>query len=705
MHSFSFADPVILIYAPNGMMKSSFTKVFECVANNDKNDLPRDRVYPNKHSVYEINYDGVAIDPETIFIANGETERNTDKAISTFLASKELKDEYDSIHRALLTAKTDFIRKLKDISQSTDCEKEFISTFRSDAKDNFYDALAHSQVHTGEFPLYTFKYNIVFDTDGKVKNFLEKHKSLIKDYFNNYNTLLNQSEFFNQDGKGASFGTYQAAQLSASIADGAFFGAKHKIVLKSTDEITTPGQLQEVIESEIASILQDSSLKKNFDKIDKALSRNADLRLFKELIQTDNSLIAELFDFDEFKKNVWLGYLNQLKEDVKEVLAAYKKQIQRLSEIIAKASEESSEWVKVVALFNLRFHVPFTVKITNKEDVILKETTPNFEFEFKDPSTKNSSKQQKGALMNILSNGERRAMFILELLFEIEARKRLPGTHLLILDDIAESFDYKNKYAIVEYIKDIKNSNKINIIILTHNFDFYRTIASRLHLGKNVYMVSRNELDELQLVPGQYRKNIFEYFKKKINNPAIFIACIPFVRNIIEYSKGESDNDYITLTNCLHIKCDTRSLTTHNIRDLFKRHISHSQINIKNQSIIDFIYETAASLKTKSAMDEILIENKLVLSIACRLKAEEFMLSKCPILLQKNITSNQTSDFFKEYSQQYSNEIENIEILEKVNLMTPENIHMNSFMYEPLIDLSIHHLVKLYKDLENLTTI
>jgi len=29
--------------------------------------------------------------------------------------------------------------------------------------------------------------------------------------------------------------------------------------------------------------------------------------------------------------------------------------------------------------------------------------------------------------------------------------------------------------------------------------------------------------------------------------------------------------------------------------------------------------------------------------------------------------------------------------------MTPENIHLNSFMYEPIVDMSAEHLTKLYK--------
>ncbi len=41
-----------------------------------------------------------------------------------------------------------------------------------------------------------------------------------------------------------------------------------------------------------------------------------------------------------------------------------------------------------------------------------------------------------------------------------------------------------------------------------------------------------------------------------------------------------------------------------------------------------------------------------------------------------------------------------IQLLEQVNLMTPENIHINSFMYEPILDMSNHHLKNLYCDVK-----
>ena len=75
-----------------------------------------------------------------------------------------------------------------------------------------------------------------------------------------------------------------------------------------------------------------------------------------------------------------------------------------------------------------------------------------------------------------LSSGEKKALYILDILYDIEARKKNSKNTLWIIDDIADSFDYKNKYAIIQYF-EISNYPSFNTIILTHNFDFLRTIA------------------------------------------------------------------------------------------------------------------------------------------------------------------------------------------------------------------------------------
>lgn len=45
---------------------------------------------------------------------------------------------------------------------------------------------------------------------------------------------------------------------------------------------------------------------------------------------------------------------------------------------------------------------------------------------------------------------------------------------------------------------------------------------------------------------------------------------------------------------------------------------------------------------------------------------------------------------------------EAMEILEEVVMLAPENIHLNSFMFEPILDMSLLHLYDLYQKVKNL---
>jgi flagellar motor switch protein FliG len=63
----------------------------------------------------------------------------------------------------------------------------------------------------------------------------------------------------------------------------------------------------------------------------------------------------------------------------------------------------------------------------------------------------------------------------------------------------------------------------------------------------------------------------------------------------------------------------------------------------------------------------------------------------------------QTAKLFERFKNEFDGTMDSeISKLDEVNLITPENIHINSFMFEPIIDLSIDHLVKLYKEINNL---
>jgi hypothetical protein len=63
-----------------------------------------------------------------------------------------------------------------------------------------------------------------------------------------------------------------------------------------------------------------------------------------------------------------------------------------------------------------------------------------------------------------------------------------------------------------------------------------------------------------------------------------------------------------------------------------------------------------------------------------------------------SIDSNQTPKLLAKFKELFSGDVSNIETIQRVVLMTPENIHLNSFMYEPILDMSDEHLRKLYQD-------
>jgi hypothetical protein len=174
----------------------------------------------------------------------------------------------------------------------------------------------------------------------------------------------------------------------------------------------------------------------------------------------------------------------------------------------------------------------------------------------------------------------------------------------------------------------------------------------------------------------------------------MLLASIPMVRNLFEYSG--KDTEFQRMTSFLHIQNDTNSLTLKNLKELYVL-IFESQVVKKINNLDTFFYDLLIQECDQIYNDEKL-ESKIILSIAIRLKAEEFMILKIDNEeFINNISKNQTVELFNEYKTLPNIKIKDIKVLEQVNLMTPENIHLNSFMYEPILDMNSDELIKLYK--------
>ena len=211
---------------------------------------------------------------------------------------------------------------------------------------------------------------------------------------------------------------------------------------------------------------------KRFDQIDKKLSANASLRNFRLIIETYPELITQLISYESFKRKSWIGIFKKHISEMEALVELFKKANEDIKIIQAQAQKESERWRQVVDIFSNRFFVPFVIEIGNQQDVVLKNSVPALIFRYKEHDREKEIERAK--LNTILSGGEKRALYLLNIIFELEALKEDNKRMLIVADDIAESFDYKNKYSIIEYLMEQYSSGLFNLIVLTHNFDFYR---------------------------------------------------------------------------------------------------------------------------------------------------------------------------------------------------------------------------------------
>lgn len=353
-------------------------------------------------------------------------------------------------------------------------------------------------------------------------------------------------------------------------------------------------------------------------------------------------------------------------------------------------------------MFNDRFFVPFKLEATNRLTVILgQEPMLSLGFTFQDGA--DTAAVDRAALMQALSTGEKKAFYVLNILFEIEVRKKAHQETLIIVDDIADSFDYKNKYAIIQYLMDIAEDPYFKQIILTHNFDFYRTIQSRFVRYPDCFMASKSATGVvLEQAAGIQNVFVKDWKPSFVTEPKKKIACIPFMRNLIEYTRDATDADFLKLTSLLHWKVDSVQITIADLDAIYNGLFSLNIASANGSATVMSLIEHEAG-ECLTATEGINFENKIVLAIAIRLAAEQFMVAKIndPAFVA-GIDSNQTPRLLGKFHDLFSAKVATINVLQRVVLMTPENIHLNSFMYEPILDMSDGHLRKLYGEVKAL---
>lgn len=715
---------VAVIYAPNGTMKSSLAKTFEAIRDDRQVE---EKIYGLKSSCSILDEDNVAISKEQIIVINPFDE-NAYEGQGLLMANETLRKAYVSIHDSIESKKESLYSKIKDRfgysnRNSFDVKNTMLNDWGLTVKKE-YDCLIkikdllHNPIMNCLLHEDDLDYASLFND--KVYSMMKTGKTgeLIEEYENKYRELVDKSLYMQQ----GIIDHNNYGNISNALNSNGFFAANNEVILKAKDGSTSitlkeQKELDDLIKKEKEQVLNSKEIKELFEKINKAISKNKDTQAFNAFLQTHQDIIVEYKDIDLFKKKVWIKAFLYYEHLLDELLDDYNKAQKDLKKLRDDARGQVTDWKKALDLFKERFFVPFSIEPSNQEDVILDMELPSFKYIFSD--SRGEKEVTKDNLLNVLSTGERRAYYILNMIFQILVARKQGKECLVVLDDVSESFDYKNKYAIIEYISDISeytdaSDEKIfKILLLTHNFDFYRTVSSRITKRGNSF-IAFVDSDKIKLEKGQYTKNIFMYYKNtlvKEYSDNIMVASIPFVRNLIEYTEGDDNEDYLTLTSVLHYKEDTRNITLNQIQDIFNKYWCKKDPTTfaagrESELLYDILMQESEKI---TDIEKLEIENKLILSMAIRLIGEAYMQNRIISDLSngrdilKDIFSkkNQSAWLIKEYKKHINDYAMNT--LEIVAMITPENIHLNSFMFEPILDMSSKYLYKIYNDIKALS--
>lgn len=715
-HEFDFGKGnTFSIYARNGLMKTSFAKTFQLIQQGKKENIS-DAIFGEPGSAI-VQIDGQDIEKKQVFVVKSY-ESSYESDISSLLIKgdiqTQLKDVFKVRTKLLKALEKDSGLKIKRTSLGKtvyELEPTIVKDFDFNEKD-ILSNLMELASYEPEIECSDIPYSVIFDDTVLKKIKDTKFQEGIRDFITSSDEIYSSFECLEK----GNLTLPKLKDLKKSLVKDAFFVKQNKVILSGQDAITNSEALEQHISNIETKIQQTPAYK----AIENLLNDSKGIVL-KDIIETNPEIIGflALDKLQTLKKCLWGSYIRHNSILFEELCDKYND----FSEAIDALEIDDTPWKKALDIFNQRFTVPFMMNVVNLKGAIIGESVPQVEFSFKKGDTVKTIDRSKLEKLDTLSQGEKRALYLLNIIFDIEQIKNTGEETLLVIDDIADSFDYKNKYAIIEYLYELAQVSNIYMLILTHNFDFYRTVASRLSVNRSNRLIADYSNDVLKLEVEYYQDKPFKNWKNNPKEKDIF-ALLPFVRNLIEYGVDQNishtGEDFLFLTSLLHEKQDSRRITFGDIEPLYKHYAGVTQFDASvgtDVVVLSKLYSVCDDITTFDTK----LENKIVLSIGIRHKAEEYIIQQIhnytgQLSWRKNKQNyrgtnvefmnfvqnngNQTRELFNGYKQ--FGDADKIKILNEVNIMTPEHIHVNSFMYEPILDMDIVELHRLYHTIKNL---
>lgn len=669
-----------IIYSPNGIFKTSFSKCLYELSNGNESEI-KDRISnkPAKIKLNLINGKIVESNLKNKFIVfSREIYEKHYKRLSDYEEELRLltlrQEDKNYVEDLIYGNIEELFIELRMLAKKMEINFDKTIELLSDKNKSFLDNIINILQSIDDAPKIEL-------TQVKLKNIFQRHYDFIddinfKEKVQNYIDIVNariKEELFDDK-----FDENACLSFLAEIKkDGFLNKEKHRGLIIKGKHYYDIKDVENLFQSTISKIIEDPNVLEANRKLLKAIgdTKGAD-RIKKEIINNP-ILINELFfgrrqiilisfKNEEFPAKDWINILQKTKQEVIRVLNQMKKY--------------KSDFEVAIEIYKKRFHPTFDIKLIDKPESMLGLQVPHLLFKHKSNS---DYELVEDKLYEILSSGEKTALNVVKFIVEYNYNKK--NNPIVILDDIVETFDYRHRYAFIEYINDIVN-NGVSIIVLTHNFEFYKTLSSRVHKLRQLVA----SVDKRGTVYIQKNHNISKGIKNifNITNKESLYYAIPYLRQL----KIMLGDETSILTACLHYKSITKDIKLKDVLKYFPKDKNRLTID-GEQLYIEGLREQADKINKFDSYD---LAKKTILSICCRVFLEAKIIQD-NVFIVENISYNQLKYINEKYKNQLNENV--VQLIEKVQLATPEFIHGNTFMYEPLVDIPGEDLKKIYKEI------
>lgn len=699
-----------VIYAPNGTAKSSLADALQQIG--DGNDISSIKdVYgslPNPtfdidvdgHSCTEINripfkvvkYSGVN---DFALISGG----NYANIVVSTNVSNQIATAMGQINTAKNSIKTYIDGQFPTKNDSLEY-KEALSILANTSEDDpdlYLKLVQHVNLATRPLTITVTEKMFIELVSNKVKDTcsLDSVINNANQYFQiTNNTALNAARptFFDNN-----FTLDKLQDLHKNAKKNKYYNTNNperKLLINGTDY--DENGVDSLINTEISRVYGTTQAKETFDEIAKAFKGKT------KVVTTLNAnpiLIPKLNNYSSMIEELFVTIINPVIPNIQLLLTSISAHQATIQALRNNYNADDNLLTKIWSDFNSRFKFKkFDLRIENEFNAVIGKEVPVFVKYI--PGTNNRVTDPRELRF---STGEIKTFNLINFIISVEALRDHHTPITIVLDDAVDSFDYKNKYGIIDYLVDIKDDPNIQLIILTHNFDFYRSSIMAFGSGVGQYFAYRNtnnEIDFYDTSRNGYLLSVVRFNAWK-NSPSIaqYFALVPFSRNVLQLSTRASDPNVQSIDEYIHYD---PTLETKRIVDL--ESILQPKMNINRPNsfngtekyLFELNYLIENILSGVTSVNETDLEYKISMGLYVRIFLERYLylnyirnVGNPPVIADVN----RKTRLLIQANYPYMTSDEKKYVLE-ANVISPAYAHVNSFMYEPLIDVGTSELLE-----------